>query len=295
MVFLISNKACDLWEIGIMLIVAAVVIYASNIYLHPYLKPDNILEPAGMRIRVRADDLFYGSFFKCIGYFASMGAVFLICSIGDVFICLKRKILFTLFLILSLIILNSTGQRLFITNVLIATSAILFLCKPKNKKFILYLNIILLLIIFSIIIVGLIQENEVIDQVFNKNATLAGRLNRSMWYDSIQFIQKKPLFGYGLGGYAECAGKGVKNYPHNLLLELLVETGILGTIIILIPVIYLFFIPKIKRLSTLRTARGQIIFPFLLTLFSYAMISTDLSNSALFAVAAVFWAYCSRG
>jgi len=291
--FLILNRKCDLWEIGVLLIVAATVIYAYNIYFYPDIRPDNILNPGGMRMKLKAVDSFFGDHFKRIGYFASMGAVCLICSIGDIkSLHFRRKLLFLLFLILSLIILNSTGQRLFIANVLIAAITIILWCKPKNKKFLLNLVFLLILIVFLIIIIGLYQENEFIEQVFKKNTTLGGRLNRAMWYDALQFIREKPFFGHGLGGYAEY---GLGYYPHNLLLELLVETGIFGTITILIPLILLFFIPNIKNISTFRTARGQIIFPFLLTIFTYVLISGDLTNSSFFAVSAVYWAFCSTG
>ena len=289
LVFLMSNKACDMWEVGIMLIIAATVIFSFNIYFHPYLKPDNILEPGGMRIRLRPDDLFYGSFFKDIGYFASMGAVFLICSIDDVFIYRQRKVVFILFLLISLIILNSTGQRLFIINILIAGCGILF-SKPKNTKIFLYLNIFLIMILSSIIVTGIVREIPLVEQVFQEGTTITGKLNRGMWDDAIRLYKEKPLLGHGLGGYS---ADGKRSYPHNLFLELLVETGLVGTVMIFSPLIWFLFIPKIEKLLTLRSAKDQILFPFLLVIFCYAMISNDLINPSFFAISAVFWAYSS--
>ena len=93
---LLSNQRCDLWEIGTLLIVAATMAYASDIYFNPSIAPDNIFSPAGTRINVNtprlAEEVHY---FKRTGLLASMGAIYMLCAVGSMTITVKRALILT--------------------------------------------------------------------------------------------------------------------------------------------------------------------------------------------------------
>jgi len=291
-IWLMSNKGCDLWQIGILLVVAVIIVYASDIYFYPAVAPDNIFSPAGTRTNARIFGFFEEvSFFKRTGMLASMGAVCMLCSIGSITLSTRRAVIFILFFLASMLILSSTGQRLFIINVLIAGGTILF-CKPKNKGFFIFLVALLAFSIAGIVTAEINSNISAIDQVLQHDAAIVERMNRGMWYDVIAIIEKQPMLGYGLGGFLPDLGRG---YAHNLILELLVETGIVGTAMVTIPVLCFFYIPKTRAILMIRSANNQILFPLLVTLFTYTMISGDLVTSApFFAMSAVFWAYCPK-
>jgi O-antigen ligase len=58
---------------------------------------------------------------------------------------------------------------------------------------------------------------------------------------STAIIKEKFLFGTGYGGFGMAAfGSDFRAYPHNIILEIFVETGIVGLLLILFFVVYFF-------------------------------------------------------
>jgi len=169
------------------------------------------------------------------------------------------------------------------------------LCRAKNKEITRVMPLLFIIILLGIILVGLYSENAFIARVFDTSQPLSSRLNRvTNWDAAISRIQDTPLLGHGLGGYYidndSLPGSGT--YAHNLVLELLSETGFFGAIIILVPVVLFFIIGQIRHIRMFRTAGGGSLVPLLVMDFAHAMISHDIRTSyVLFAVTAVLWAH----
>ena len=110
-------------------------------------------------------------------------------------------------------------------------------------------------------------------------------------------MKERPFFGYGLGGfYVDEYAKTSDRYAHNLLLELLSETGIVGTLLILAPPILFFFIPARRSIFSMRTIAGATLVPFFLLTCIGAMLSAHIGKSCIvFAVIAATWAYSGIG
>jgi len=84
-----------------------------------------------------------------------------------------------------------------------------------------------------------------------------------LWADSIRLIAKYP-FGTGIGGYEKYSINGIERSPHNIILEVLVEMGIV------IGVIYLGF------LSVMVYCSFRSILPFMILLITFHQFSGDL-------------------
>ena len=55
---------------------------------------------------------------------------------------------------------------------------------------------------------------------------------------AIEYFYQNPFFGNGLGSFGYLyRGFDVRDYPHDMLLEVLSELGIFGVVIILVPII----------------------------------------------------------
>ncbi|WP_413378019.1 O-antigen ligase family protein [Alkalihalobacillus sp. 1P02AB] len=93
-------------------------------------------------------------------------------------------------------------------------------------------------------------QSRVINLMFNrgdKGIHTAGR--DSLYEHSINMIKEKPIMGYGLNGFAVDWGR---SYPHNLVLELMIEIGVLGLIFFLIIMFYsLYLILKLRNTKLL--------------------------------------------
>lgn len=91
--------------------------------------------------------------------------------------------------------------------------------------------------------------------------------------EAFQLIQSKPLFGHGLGGFASSYYNN-RYYPHNIFLELLCETGFIGTLSLLL---YIITLLKNNQISFKNRANsGFLILPIFIALFIRANLSSDL-------------------
>jgi hypothetical protein len=103
---------------------------------------------------------------------------------------------------------------------------------------------------------------------------------------SIQLWESRPAFGVGLGGFPVLAGLGDRReYPHDLILELLAETGLVGLLLF-----GMVIAAAIRNLGPLRALRRDPLRMALLALVVYsltnALVSGDLvDNRSLLAFA----------
>lgn len=121
------------------------------------------------------------------------------------------------------------------------------------------------------------------------NETLAeGDQGRMIHYaESLAIFQAHPLMGAGIGGYQALTDHV---WPHNFFLELLSETGILGTSVILLFLIVPLIRKKVGLLHV--TSSNMYYFLILLSIFIRVMFSADFRLSielfsAVFAVTSI--------
>jgi len=154
------------------------------------------------------------------------------------------------------------------------------------------------LLIFSAIIAlslaFMISQNmPFIASLSDDTSSLSSRLNRDTnWDAAIRRFCEKPLLGHGLGGYyiEGYSYPGSGTYAHNVILELLSETGILGIILLTIPLIKSGRNYSFRKLVAQRTRNGAALLPVMLTLFLQALVSFELStNIWLFSFFAVLF------
>lgn len=75
--------------------------------------------------------------------------------------------------------------------------------------------------------------SRVVELTFEKRYT-SGR--GDLWYEALEITRKNPLFGAGLAGFQAAAitvSDAHQSYPHNIFLEVLCETGIVGLLLFL--------------------------------------------------------------
>jgi O-antigen ligase len=127
-----------------------------------------------------------------------------------------------------------TGQRSqVIIIVCVVFIMLFFLSDRKIRK-----SILRFFLIFSIITIAILifvpQANITIQRFTSLNdySTLNGRLD--LWQYAIQLFKQKPIFGNGLGSFSNLNslyGQGSVNEAHNMYLQLLAETGLVGSVL----------------------------------------------------------------
>lgn len=110
-----------------------------------------------------------------------------------------------------------------------------------------------------------------------------------LWHDGLTAVKQSPIFGLGLTGFAKEYSSlntdpslDTHNFPHNIFLDLWVETGLIG-LISLIGLIGLYIYRGLKN--------RQDLFKFSVTLFLIALVSQGLIDNPYLKndLALVFW------
>ncbi len=99
----------------------------------------------------------------------------------------------------------------------------------------------------------------------------------AIYIDSILIFLSHPILGVGLGGYPVYSSNIEAVWPHNMILEILCETGLFGLCSILL-ILYLFFHRYHISLRYV-TVSGCYLFLFLIALLVRVMVSGDFTES----------------
>jgi O-antigen ligase len=288
---MVADRKINFWRLGMMCIAGAVVYCAALFYMRPEILPAHFWDTGGIRSAGSAETSSAIAT-NTVALVASSGVVLMIGALVDIRPRKYLAVATILMVAVGMMTLNLIGQRLFLLVPLLAVTA-LMACKPKDPRVIRVVLLLLLSGLVTVVLIGLAFDNELVTSIFASDANVDERLNRSInWQAAIERIQERPWLGYGLGGYfiSGYSAPDGELYAHNLVLELLSETGIVGTLAILLtPVLFLW---KAGRdVFMLRTISGASLTPFLAMAFAHAMISHDLRQSGmLLAVIAVLWA-----
>ena len=154
--------------------------------------------------------------------------------------------------------------------------------KMKIKQIIGTLVSLALLSVLVLFILQNININKITNTI-NEGDYMRERLA----LQAISIFYDNPFFGSGIGGYHAITGVV---YPHNFFLELLSETGLVGTIL---AVLFLIIPLLQKRLGLLHiTTSNLFYFLILIVLFIRILVSSDLSESielfsAIYAIKAI--------
>lgn len=205
------------------------------------------------------------------------------------------------YLIVGLLLVVSilfTGSRGPLTSVGVAALSVFFLTQGnvQSKIFSLLRVGILVGVIFAVQIFTPVETLQVrsVNRALNylgsigNNSSDLGRLQRIdvAW----QSIEEGNLIGVGTGGFTSLVGAMDHDYPHNVFLEVMVEQGVIGLVVLL-----LIFIPTLAQVISLGlSARGDPYFASVIALFFYslmnALISGDVStNQLLWITIALVW------
>jgi O-antigen ligase len=288
---LARDPHADLRRLGLLAVATAVGGYAAAVYQWPVLAPEAIWIPCGLKAASEETDTAIAT--NTIASLACLGVVCLVAASPDRRSSKGRMIVGAMGMVVGMLVIYSAGQRLFLVAPLAAAATIL-LCKPKVRAKPLAVLVVIMVAVGVVTVVGLMAEDPRFVQALGDEGTFAERVNRSTnWDAAAERIAEEPFWGHGLGGYYinGYSRPGEGTYAHNLVLELLSETGLLGTLIILAPIVVVLVFFR-RTIREARTARGGTLVPLAAFFIVYAMISHDLATSSVvFGILAVLWAF----
>ncbi|PTL37772.1 O-antigen ligase family protein [Alkalicoccus saliphilus] len=167
-----------------------------------------------------------------------------------------------------------TGSR----GPLVAAAIVLFVyffsgqLKSRQWRFLMPISVVLLIPLLYFLFDYFLAEFFARGSTsFAEHGNVTGRMY--LYETALNAFGANPIFGIGVGQYAEVA---LHDYPHNLILELLAEMGIVGL---------LLFIIALQPLTTLSFKNHYSMY-VLFALISL-MFSTDLANAQILVVPSV--------
>jgi len=178
-------------------------------------------------------------------------------NIITIFVILLTFFKRSLFLVIPLLLLfpslyisNSNAPLLGIFSGLILCTIYFFIEKFEKKRFKIFTLGLLSLLVVNIFVKDLpnqFDQNSIDNQKFDIPINILDAHRQFIWGFTISKIKEKPIIGFGPdtsnfveGGQkiinSEHTGtmKFIPSHPHNFLIELLLETGVLGTLSFLI-------------------------------------------------------------
>lgn len=129
--------------------------------------------------------------------------------------------------------------------------------------------------------VGASETMSTIRRLYKLTESLGGSAETRirMYGEAIQVWMAHPLFGAGVGSWPVLTGFGdIKMYPHNMILEVLAEFGLIGLFLLSLP--FLFALRHLRRVTHVRRDPWALLALMLfLNAFVNAMFTGDLSDN----------------
>ena len=121
-------------------------------------------------------------------------------------------------------------------------------------------------------------ETAFVKETIGGDGDMSTALNRDT-DTPFEVMDIDPVFGIGFGGYPLYANK---DYPHNIFLEMICETGIVGTIIFFSIFFAFLYTNKVKSYFHYKTLGDSYIFIFIAMRFLISLISGDVGSNVCF-------------
>jgi len=120
-------------------------------------------------------------------------------------------------------------------------------------------------------------EERLLNLISDSTGGAAVSVRKSLINEAVFFIQEKPIVGIGLNSFPELSDFNI--YPHNLLVEVFVELGIIGiTLILFIIIISIASYVKIINRKTENTNRNRNFYIYGLIMCVFLIITTFFSG-----------------
>ncbi len=185
----------------------------------------------------------------------------------------------------------STGSKIFILIVIVAF-ILCFIFYFKNKKLWVSLTVLGATLTVGIVLLFLPFMSFLRDRIFSFISTLSGQsigggktndystIDRfNMFLDGMNLFTRKPLFGFGIWGFATYGGYG-DCWSHNHFSESLCNYGIVGTVLFS----YCYVISIVQYFKTPKDERNKYWLPLIIiSLFTCAMFSVALHTQKIYA------------
>lgn len=250
----------------------------------------------GMNIKEFAD---YHLRFTLIGNPIGVGRIFSVMVIISLIYFLREKsnkIIYMIGILLGLIITLATNSRGPLVALILTIFIYLALFSEIEKKKILMIALVLLIVFISLLSIlpknfvsrytfGLSKEVHISKKEIKVFSTSKER--ETYLAQSISYLSRNPhkiLFGIGTGSFSYISKNiDARLYPHNIFIEIILEFGIVGILLFILPFIFLIIDFIRYRHTFSGYSYSNLVLWIVLTIlfFLNAQVSGDINDNRL--------------
>ena len=255
---------------------------------------------------------FFNILLYLVFFLAFLGAIKLGNSVGRLSVLGGGPIIFARWMLIGVLILFFMKKKKWTNNILIITLVLLSLASGSRGPILSFLLTILvffvlnfrrsfinvflvsifLSILFTLITLNKMDDVGKADRLLTKNKT-SKNVRLEFASRSLELVYKYP-FGVGIGNWQEYCNQSQPHhllrheYPHNLLLEIFVELGILGGLIFLYLLIKSIYFTYKRYLLNKSSRIYPLLFYLQIFLLFNSLFSGSLNDSRLLFVVLAF-------
>ena len=266
-------------KLSVLVLLSSILVYAIAYNIYGYAYPETLLSFDNLRYETMArvyEQTPYIISYHVPSFLGCMSLSFLLGS--------KSKIglidLIHIFSLLWIVMMSGARQGLFMFVVIFCIWLMIDITQNFKAK-ILVATALSTLFIFIL----LNFEVEYISSRFTDESSVETMLNRNIYYP-LDLIKTVPLLGIGLGNYLNPYTGEI--YPHNMILEIIIELGYVGFILIVLLCIAFFVNNRFDMRQKL--PNGLFVIFLILPYLMRSLISQDLSTNIIVFIA-VFGLY----
>lgn len=233
----------------------------------------------------------FGSNYLALGRVAGTACIILVIRLLFTKKIPRANLLIVLISIL-IIALYTSGSRGPLLSVIVALLFVFISVFDINNGFVMFKNYWNKILLVSILVIGLslgLYSNGLLDTTTERLALLlniydmgdSASTRISLYNDAISLWIDNPVWGVGIGGFPILAGYSDERvYPHNLVLEVLVEMGLIGFILLF--VFFQFCVTTFNNVyKSTKTPTLLVLQTIFIVSLLNAMVSGDINDNRL--------------
>ena len=268
--YLLWKPSVDWRILGQATLVSAVALIGFWAMVDGSVRPSHLLDVAAFRPMDKDTDVEKSPIgAHNLAFLATMGAILMASAAPDRPLGRQDVTQLAAGLILAGTVVGWAFNRLHLVT-FTGTVAVIPFTKPQYARRYRYIALFSVLLIAVAVVAAYLSESRLVMQVIAPDQSFGDRMNRSgNWNAGVLLIGQKPWLGHGLGGYyvPGYTSPGEKSFAHNIVLQLLVDLGVIGTFVAFAPMLVLIERKRHVFSRGLRSASGALAVPALLPVF----------------------------
>ena len=269
------RRKCDFYLLALYSTIFALYLLQLNVVANHYGRPESILDFGFYRKNVGTDmyvglgladtGILYATHYQFFGTMISMCVTLLFATIQI------NKMKYSILFIFSIIVIGYTGARQYL-GIFFVIFFIYLLFTKMNKSF------KMLFFVGGVLLVLFIVNDTSLNEYFlvlEERGIYVGTGRDVLLYRGLEIFRSYPLLGVGFNGYDFMGNHNA--YPHNMIVEMLADLGIVGS-----GIFFILVFMKCEGIKYLYNKKLKVVgFYIFLTFFLRSMVSLSFAQNII--------------